>query len=149
MAVKAIPDGYHSITPYLVVNSAAEVIDFIKKAFGGQELMRMPGPKGTVAHAEVKVGDSILMIADAGGAHPPRPGLLMLYVPNVDEVYKKAVAAGGKPEREPADQFYGDRSGAVVDPGGNQWWIATHVEDVPDDEMKRRAQEWASKNAAT
>jgi PhnB protein len=138
MAVKPIPDGYHSITPYLVVNGAAQIIDFAKQAFDAQEIMRMPGPGGTIGHAEIRIGDSVVMIADAGGEYPSRPTTLMLYVPNVDEVYRRALGAGGKSQREPADQFYGDRSAGVSDPAGNQWWIATHVEDVPPEEMQRR-----------
>jgi PhnB protein len=141
MAVKPIPDGYHSITPYLVVNGATQVIDFLKQAFGAQEIMCMPGPNGTIGHAEVKIGDSIIMMADAGGPYPAQPGNFMLYVPNVDEVYRGALQAGGKSEREPADQFYGDRSAGVIDPAGNRWWIATHVEDVSPEELERRAAE--------
>ncbi len=138
MAVKAIPEGYHSITPYLVVNGAAKVLDFVKQAFGAQEVMRMPGPNGTIGHAEVKIGDSFVMMADASPQHPARPGMLLLYVPDVDEVYQRALKVGGKSEREPADQFYGDRSAGVSDPAGNQWVIATHVEDVSAEEMKHR-----------
>jgi uncharacterized glyoxalase superfamily protein PhnB len=139
MAVKPIPDGYHSITPYLVVAGAAKVIDFAKEAFGAQELFRMPGPNNTIGHAEFKIGDSVVMIADGGGPHPQRPGNLMLYVPNVDEVYRRALKAGGTSEREPADQFYGDRSAGIIDAAGNRWWIATHVEDVSPEELQRRA----------
>ena len=147
MAVKPIPDGYHSVTPYLVVNGAAEVIDFLKRAFGAQEIMRMPGPNGTIGHAEVKIGDSVVMMADAGGPYPARPGNILLYVPNVDEVYRRAVEAGGKSEREPADQFYGDRSAGVIDAAENRWWIATHIEDVLPDELERRAAERAKQAA--
>ncbi len=139
MAVKPIPEGYHSITPYLVVNGATKLIDFTKQAFEAQEIMRMSGPNNTVAHAEIRIGDSVVMMADAGGEHPARPANLMLYVPNVDEVYRRALRAGAKSEREPTDQFYGDRSAGVSDPAGNHWWIATHVEDVSSEEMARRA----------
>ena len=138
MTVKPIPDGYHSITPYLVVSEAARVIDFAKEAFGAQEIMRLPGPNNTIGHAEIKIGDSVVMLADAGTSHGARPSNLMLYVPNVDEVYRRALKAGGKSEREPADQFYGDRSAGVIDLVGNHWWIATHVEDVAPDELQRR-----------
>jgi len=138
MTVKPIPDGYHSITPYLVVSEAARVIDFAKEAFGAQEIMRLSGPNNTIGHAEIKIGDSVVMLADAGTSHGARPGNLMLYVPNVDEVYRRALKAGGKSEREPADQFYGDRSAGVIDLAGNHWWIATHVEDVAPDELQRR-----------
>ncbi len=146
MAVKPIPDGYHAITPYLVVEGAAKVIEFASKAFGAQEIFRFPGPNGTIGHAEMKIGDSVIMIADAG-RYPPRPANLVLYVPNVDEVYRKAIAAGATSEREPADQFYGDRSAGVIDTGGNHWWMATHVEDVSPDELERRAAEMAKKAA--
>jgi PhnB protein len=138
MAVKPIPDGYHSITPYLVVNGAAKVIEFAKQAFDAQELMRMPGPNGTVGHAELKIGDSVVMTADASSQYQAHPTTLLLYVPDVDEVYRRALKAGGKSEREPTDQMYGDRSAGVTDPAGNQWWIATHFEDVTPEEMQRR-----------
>lgn len=147
MSVKPIPDGYHSITPYLVVNGAAKVLDFVKQAFGATEILRMPGPKGTIGHAEVRIGDSIVMMADAGSEHPAQPSMLMLYVPNVDEVFKRALAAGAKSEREPADQFYGDRAGGVIDSAGNRWYIATHIEDVPPEEIERRLAEMAKKGA--
>ncbi len=138
MPVKAIPEGYHSITPYLVVKGAAKAIDFAKQAFGAQEVVRMAGPNGTIAHAEIKIGDSFVMIGDANPQNPARSAMLVLYVPNVDEVYRRAVNAGGKSEREPSDQFYGDRTAAVQDAAGNVWFIATHVEDVSPEEMKRR-----------
>jgi PhnB protein len=147
-AAKPIPDGYHSITPYLVVNGATQVIDFTKQAFGAQEIMRMPGPNGTVAHAELKIGDSIIMIADAGGPYPARPANLLVYVPNVDEVYGRALKSGGTSEREPADQFYGDRTAGVIDAAWNHWWIATHIEDVPPQELERRAAEQSKKAQA-
>lgn len=139
MAVKPIPDGYHSITPYLVVHGAAKIIDFAKQAFAATEVTRMPGPDNTIAHAELRIGDSVLMIADASGPVAARPVNLLLYVPDVDETYGRALAAGGKSEREPANQFYGDRSAGVIDPAGNQWWLATHVEDVTPEELQRRA----------
>ena len=138
MPVKPIPDGYHSITPYLVVHGAAGIIEFAKQAFDAQEILRMPGPNGTVGHAEFRVGDSVVMIADAGSEHAQRPANLMLYVPDVDAVYERALKAGGISEREPSNQFYGDRSAGVSDPAGNRWWIATHVEDVSAEEMQRR-----------
>lgn len=139
MAVKPVPDGYHSVTPYLVVAGASRIIEFAKQAFDARELVRMPGPNNTIGHAEIRIGDSVVMMADAGATHPARPATLMLYVPNVDEVYRRALKAGGRSEREPTDQFYGDRSAGVSDPAGNQWWIATHVEDVTPEELQRRA----------
>ncbi len=138
MTAKSIPDGYHSITPYLVVSGAAKVIDFAKQAFGAQELMRMPGANGTIGHAELKIGDSVVMTADASSQYQARPAHLLLYVPDVDEAYRRALNAGGKSEREPTNQVYGDRSAGVTDPAGNQWWIATHIEDVTPEEIGRR-----------
>jgi PhnB protein len=139
MAVKPIPEGYHSVTPYLVVKGAAKVLDFVKATFDAQETMRMPGPEGTIGHAEFRIGDSNVMIADGNEMHPPMPTMLYVYVENVDETYKRALAAGGVSEREPANQFYGDRTATVRDSAGNKWGIGTHVEDVPPDELERRA----------
>jgi PhnB protein len=138
MAVKPIPDGYHSITPYLVVEGAAKLIDFLKQAFDSQETLRMPRPDGGIAHAEVRIGDSALMLADAGRENGPRLGSIVLYVNDVDSVYKRAVAAGAASLAEPADQFYGDRMARLQDPAGNLWMIATHKEDVPPQELGRR-----------
>lgn len=143
MAVNYKPEGYHSVTPYLVVNGAAKLIDFAKQAFDAQELMRMPGPNGTIGHAEIRIGDSIVMLADGNAQHPPYQANLMIYLPNVDEVYKRALQAGATSEREPENQFYGDRSGGVKDPTGNRWWISTHVEDVAPQELERRAKQRA------
>jgi len=138
MAVKPIPDGYHSVTPYLIVNGASALIDFARQAFGAEELFRMPQPDGTIGHAEMRIGDSVVMLADASPENPPRPANLLLYVDDCDASYRKALAAGGSPEREPADQFYGDRT-AGVDACGILWWLHTHVEDVPPEEMEKRA----------
>jgi PhnB protein len=145
VAVKPIPEGYHSITPYLVVEGAAKLIDFLKEAFDAQTRACMFRLDGKVGHAELQIGDSVVMVADT-----PEPGTstnstMYLYVPNVDEVYQRALAVGGTSIAEPADQFYGDRHGGVKDPTGNSWWIATHVEDVSPEEMKRRSEEWAKK----
>jgi uncharacterized glyoxalase superfamily protein PhnB len=139
MAVKPIPDGYHSVTPYLIVRGASQLIDFAKEVFGAEETFRMPGASGVIMHAEMRIGDSMLMLADASGAdNPPMPAMIHLYMPNVDEVYGRALAAGASSLREPEDQFYGDRSAGVIDALGNRWWIATHVEDVSPEEMERR-----------
>ena len=138
MAVKPIPDGYHTVTPYLIVPGAAELIEFTKRAFGAEERFRMAGPDGTVMHAEIQIGDSVVMVSDGSPEHPPMPGMLHLYVEDVDAVYGNALAAGAESLREPEDQFYGDRSGGVKDASGNQWWLSTHVEDVPPEEMRRR-----------
>ncbi|MGA2904816.1 MAG: VOC family protein [Candidatus Korobacteraceae bacterium] len=149
MAVKPIPDGYHTVTPYLTVDDPGAVIDFLKKAFDAQETYAMRDANGKVRHAEVKVGNSMLMLGGAQGEWTARPGNFYLYVEDVDAVYKKAIAAGGKSLSEPANQFYGDRHGGVQDSEGNTWWIATHIEDVSSEELERRAKEWEKKQAAT
>jgi PhnB protein len=144
--VKPIPDGYHSITPYLIVDGAARAIDFYKAAFGAVELLRFPGPDGKIGHAELRIGDSVIMLADpseASNARPPgafggSPITLMLYVEAVDDVVARAVAQGATIVRPLADQFYGDRTGGISDPFGHQWHVATHIEDVSMEEMQRR-----------
>jgi len=139
MAVKPIPDGYSTYTPYYVVEGAGEFIDFLKKAFGAEETVRMPAPGGRIGHAEVRIGNSMLMLADASAPeHPVRQFNGMLYVNDADAVFKTAVAAGAKAERQPENMFYGDRMGGVIDKWGNHWWIGTHVEDVSPEEMRRR-----------
>ncbi|MGV7212955.1 VOC family protein [Bradyrhizobium sp. UFLA05-112] len=140
--VKPVPEGYHTVTPYLVVEGAEKVIGFMKDAFGAQPLFEpMMRPDGKVMHAEFKIGSSIVMIADSSERAQATSTMLYLYVPNVDTVYQKAVKAGGTPLMEPTDQFYGDRSGGVKDPAGNQWHIGTHIEDVSPAELKKRAEE--------
>ena len=139
MAVKPIPDGYHSVTPYLSVPGATKLLDFLKQAFEAQELHRMPRPDGAIMHAEVRIGDSRVMMGEPMGSAQPMFGSLYLYVHDVDAVYKRALQAGATSTSEPADQFYGDRSAGIKDPVGNQWWIATHKEDVPPEEIARRA----------
>jgi PhnB protein len=144
---KPIPDGYHTVTPYLYIRGAAAAIEFYKKAFGAVELYRFPGSDGKVGHAEIKIGDSPIMLADENvdmGAISPQtiggtPFGIMLYVEDVDAVFNRAVAAGAEQIRAVADQFYGDRTGGLKDPFGFQWWIATHIEDVPHEEMEERA----------
>ena len=140
---KPIPEGYHNVTPYLVVKGAAAAIDFYKQVFGAMEIMRMPQPDGRVGHAELKFGDSHVMLGEASGPWPSQPCSLYVYLPDCDATYKQAVAAGGTSVQEPKTQFYGDRHGAVKDPCGNTWWIATHVEDVSPSELERRAAEAA------
>ena len=148
MAVSHIPEGYHSVTPYLIVDGADAAIRFYAEAFGATEVLRMPmGDR--IGHAEIRIGDSHVMLADEhpdmgylgplkrGGA----TGSLMIYVPDVDAVFARALAAGGKEERPVADQFWGDRMGSLVDPFGHRWSLATHVEDVPEEEMQRRMEE--------
>lgn len=144
--VQPIPEGYHSVTPYLVVAGSAAAIDFYRQAFGATELMRFPGPDGKVAHAEIRVGDSVIMLADEApdwGAFGPKtvggtPVTLMVYVPDVDAVVAQAVEAGAKLTRPVEDKFYGDRSGRIEDPFGHLWDVSTHVEDVAPDELQRR-----------
>lgn len=142
--VQAIPDGYRSVTPYLIIEGAERLLGFVKEAFGAEERMRMPGPNGTVGHAEVTIGDSVVMLADAGRENPARPGTIHLYVEDCDATYSRAVAAGARSVRGPRTEFYGDRMAGVDDPLGNQWWIATHVEDVSPEEMQRRSEEAAA-----
>ena len=144
---KAKPDGYHTATPYLILKDAARGIEFYKRAFGAAETMRMPGPAGKVMHAEIKIGDSPIMLADEFpemGARSPQslggsPVILLLYVDDVDAVVAQAVAAGAKILRPVQDQFYGDRAGTITDPFGHSWTIATHKEDLSPDEIKKRA----------
>ncbi len=146
MPARAIPEGYHTVTPYLIVRGAETTIDFFKKAFAAELAFEpMKRPDGLVMHAEVTIGDSHVMISDANEQHPPIQSMLHLYVPDVDAVYRRAVAAGGRPVMEPMDQFYGDRAGAVQDPAGNHWYIATHKEDVAPKELKKRAEEHLKK----
>jgi len=149
MAVKPIPDGYQTVTPYLTIEHPEAVMDFLTKAFDGKEVYAMRDDKGQVQHAEMKVGTSMLMLGRAHGEWHARPANFYLYVEDCDALYKKAIAAGAKSLSEPADQFYGDRHGGVTDSEGNNWWIGTHVEDVPAEELSRRAREWHEKQAAT
>ena len=150
---KPIPEGYHSVTPYLTVNDAARAIDFYKQAFSAKEVMRMDGPPGKIGHAELKIGDSRLMLADEmPGTSCRSPQSLggttagiFLYVEDVDSVYKQAVSAGAKAEMPPSDMFWGDRFGKLMDPFGHSWSLATHIEDVAPDEMARRGKEAMAK----
>jgi len=148
MAVKHIPEGYHTVTPYLVCDGADKVIEFLKKAFYAREVSdTMKNHDGKIRHAELLIGNSHIMLSEACDKNPSMPTMLYLYVEDCDKVYKQAIAAGGKSIREPEDQFYGDRSGGVIDSSGNQWWIGTHVEDVAPEEMKKRMQEMAKEKA--
>ncbi len=139
MAVKPIPDGFHTVTPYLLVSGVPKLLDFLKNAFDAEVTECMDAPDGSVMHAAVKIGDSCVMMGDPRGTREPTPASLYLYVPDTDVVYQQAIAAGGTSVMEPADQFYGDRNAGVKDPVGNTWWIATHIEDVPPDELRKRA----------
>lgn len=146
-SVKPIPDGYHSLTPYLIIKGAADAMEYYKKAFGAVELFRMAGPDGKIGHAEMKIGDSPFMVADEhpemGFVSPTTLGSspvgLMIYVDDVDKIYPQAIAAGGKEMKALQDQFYGDRSGTLIDPFGHCWTVATHKEDVAPEELDRRA----------
>jgi uncharacterized glyoxalase superfamily protein PhnB len=139
MAVKPIPDGYHTVTPYLTVADAAGQIEFVKQAFNAGVTELIEGKDGGVMHAEVRIGDSIVMIGQASEPAQASPAKLYLYVEETDALYHQAMKAGATSLMEPANQFYGDRNAGVSDPNGNQWWIATHVEDVAPEELQRRA----------
>ena len=144
--VKPIPDGYTSVTPYLIVDGAAAALEFYSKAFGAKEVLRFPAPGGRIGHAEIMIGDSHVMLADEHpemGIKGPKaiggsPISIMLYVEDVDAVAKQAEAAGAKITRPVADQFYGDRTGGLEDPFGHTWYVATHVEDMSEEEMQKR-----------
>jgi PhnB protein len=149
MAIKPIPEGYHTLTTYLAVDDASEAIDWYKQAFGAKERLRMDGPEGTIGHAELEIGDSLIMLADPFPQSQTRPpkelggttaGVFM-YVEDVDAVVQKAVKAGATTTMEVADQFWGDRFGSIKDPFGHSWSIATHVEDVSPEEMADRSKE--------
>jgi PhnB protein len=156
MSVSFTPAGYHTATPYLIIKGAADAIEFYKKVFGATEIMRMPGPGGAVMHAEIKIGDSIIMLGDEMpemGFRGPQslggsPVGLCLYFPDVDARFATALAAGAKVVKPVQDQFYGDRSGTIADPWGHVWTVATHIEDVAPDEMDRRFQAEMKKYAA-
>ena len=145
MAVKPIPDQYHKVTPYLFAPGTLKLIQFLKAAFDATETERVMGQGSTVMHAEVRIGDSMLMLSDGGGDWKPMPAMLYLYVTDADAMYKRALAAGATSVMEPLTQFYGDRHGGIKDPSGNVWWIATHVEDVSPEELKKRAEEYMRK----
>jgi PhnB protein len=137
-SVKPVPEGYHTVTAYLTVSDVVKLIDFLTQAFGAKEMERMPGPDGKITHAEVRIGDSPVMMGQARDQWKARPGTLYLYVEDVDAVYKRAIELGAKSLGEPTNQFYGDRSAGVEDPVGNYWWIATHIEDLSPEEMNKR-----------
>jgi PhnB protein len=146
MAVKPIPEGYHSVTPILVVKNAPGLIDFLKQAFNGKEKYRMKDPNGNIMHAEVAVGDSTIMLSEATGQRPPVQTGIYLFVEDADSTYKKALKAGGVSVMPLENQFWGDRSGCVKDPTGNNWWIATHIEDVDPEEMSAREKKYIQKH---
>ena len=151
MAVEPIPSDYPRVIPYLSIDGAADAIDFYCSVLGATERMRMPGPDGKIGHAELSIGDSVIMLADTfeGMGNPPPKKLggtpvgLMTYVQDVDSVFKSAIAAGAKEVNPVQDQFYGDRSGSFEDPFGHIWWVASHIEDVSPEEMEKRQAEMA------
>jgi PhnB protein len=153
--VNPIPKGYHSVTPYLTVNNAAQALEFYKRAFGAQEVVRMDGPDGKIGHAEIKIGDSMVMLGDEmpgmGNRSPQSLGGttagVMLYVENADAVFSQAVSAGAQVESPLADMFWGDRYGKLKDPFGHSWSVATHIEDVAPAEMSKRMKDFTAKMA--
>ena len=155
MAVKAIPDGYHAVTPYLIVKGATRALEFYKRAFGAVELLRMDGPDGTIGHAEIAIGKAIVMLADECPAmHALSPVTIggtaasfLIYVEDVDKVFQQALKAGALQLQPVENKFYGDRMGTLKDPFGHQWALGTHVEDVSPEEMGRRAAEMAKAGA--
>jgi PhnB protein len=155
MAVQPVPEGYHTVTPYLAVDNAAEAIDFYRRAFGAKERVRMSGPGDTVMHAELEIGDSLVMLSDPfpqASTTPPKElggtsASVFMYVEDIDAVYRQAIDAGASSLMEPDDMFWGDRFGSVQDPFGHSWTIATHVEDLEPEEMQRRSEEFMAQMA--
>lgn len=145
--VNYMPEGYSNVTPYLVVEGADKLIDFMTQAFGAKERMRMPGPGGLIGHAEMQLGDSVIMLGDSRTTDNNRVATAMvhLYVEDADATFKNALAAGAKVDQELETKFYGDRGGSVIDPWGNIWWMSTHVEDVAPEEMEQRAKDFMGK----
>ena len=139
MKVNPIPEDCHSITPYLLVPDVGRLIEFLKRAFDAVERAKIARPDGSILHAQVKIGDSILMIGEPQSPYKPLPTMLYLYVPDVDATYKQALAVGGVSAVEPMDMFYGDRSACVKDVADNSWWIATHKEELTTEEIQKRA----------
>jgi PhnB protein len=156
MTVKAVPAGHHTVTPYLAIRNGAEALAFYKKAFGATEIYKLMMPDGRLGHAELRLGDSVVMLADEfpefGGKAPQTlggsPVSIHLYVEDVDSFFKKAVAAGAKERKPIEDQFYGDRTGQLEDPYGHLWWVATHKEDVAPEEMQKRVSSMFAKKAS-
>ncbi len=145
MTVRPIPEGFRTVTPYLVVKGVPRLIEFLVRAFEAEEAERTTLPDGTIMNVSLRIGDSMIMMGEARGEFAPMPASILLYVKDADALYRRALDAGAASMMEPADQFYGDRNAGVRDPAGNLWWIATHIEDVPPDEMKRRVDEFARK----
>lgn len=142
MPVKPIPEGYHTITPYLMIQDSLKFIDFLRKAFNAKEISKTLTQDGKIMHAEIKIGDSMIMLSEANKQYPAEPVKFYLYVKDTDAAYKQALAAGAVSIMEPANQFYGDRNAGVRDSFGITWWIGTHIEDVSPEEMKKREEEY-------
>jgi PhnB protein len=148
MTSTSVPAGFHTVTPYLVVQDASALIEFLKQAFEAGESHRITGPDERITHAQLQIGDSVVMLSDASDEYKPMPAMLYLYVDDVDVVYQRAMQAGATSLREPVDEPYGDRVAGIRDRCGNQWWIATHKENVPPDEVMRRQGELMSRTSA-
>jgi PhnB protein len=144
-STRKVPKGFHTVTPFLMVNDARGLIEFMEKAFNGEVTANVKDDGGRIMHATVQIGDSLVMVADVMNGSQPVPAMLYLYVDDVDAIYRQAIDANGTSLREPIDEFYGDRSAGVKDEWNNQWWLATHVEDVSDEEMERRKEEFLHK----
>lgn len=136
--VKAIPEGYHTLTPYLVVQNGARLVEFLEEGLGAKLVHRMDHLDGSLWHADLQVGDSHVMLGGASEDSPATPASIYVYVEDADAAYRRALAAGGVSIMEPQDNFYGDRHGGITDPPGNTWWLATHIEDVSDEELAKR-----------
>lgn len=137
--VKPIPEGFHSITPYLIVQGAERLIEFLQQAFGAELIYTSKKPDGTIGHSEMRIGDSMIELADGNEQWKPMTAAIHLYVPDTDATYRRAIEAGATSLYEPADMFYGERSGGVADPSGNHWYIATRQENLSEEELHRRA----------
>ncbi|MBW4478524.1 MAG: VOC family protein [Tolypothrix brevis GSE-NOS-MK-07-07A] len=138
MSVKPIPEGYHTVTPYLIVKGVESLIEFLTSGFAATEICRIMHPDGSIMHAEVKIGDSFIMMGEAREDFQAMPSMIHLYVENADAIYERAIQAGATSVMEPKDEFYGDRAAGVKDQTGNCWWIATHQEDVSPEELEKR-----------
>jgi uncharacterized glyoxalase superfamily protein PhnB len=149
MAAKPVPEGYHTVCPYLIVDDASAQLEFVQRAFGARVVEVHKDPAGHIMHGDVIIGDSHVMLSQATPEWKAMPAMIHLYVPDCDVLYHSAMAAGATSVREPRTEFYGDRSGGVRDVNGNQWWVSTHVEDVSKDEMERRMKAAATEKATT
>lgn len=138
-AAKAIPKGYHTVTPYLTVQGVEKLIGFLKTVFGATEIERLQRADGTIGHAELRIGDSIVMLGEPTGQVSAKPGALYIYVDDTDGTYERAIRSGATSIQPPQDMYYGDRNAGILDASGNTWWIATHLEDITPDELQRRA----------